>query len=121
MDCAIADQSPMHHHSDFDLPHHMRGGRRKRNFPRIKRGGGRALFLRPKLHALKGDPHFVPAAINQVFVVANGISQRYINAGNLCCIMNIVQGDPNRNFLFQMPVTLKLCISDPMLVKPKCV
>ena len=30
----------------------------------------------------KGDPHFVPA-INQAFVVANGISQRYINAGKL--------------------------------------
>ena len=32
-----------------------------------------------------------------------------------------VQGDPNQNPLFQMAVPLKLCISDPMLVKPKCV
>ena len=70
----------MQHHSGIDLPHHRRG-RRKGNFPRIKRGG-RALFLRPKLPAQKGDPHFVPA-INQAFVVANGISQRYINAGKL--------------------------------------
>ena len=29
-----------------------------------------------------------------------------------------LQGDPNRNFLFQMSITLKLSISDPMLVKP---
>ena len=32
-----------------------------------------------------------------------------------------VQGDPNQNTLFQMAVPLKLCISDTMLVKPKCV
>ena len=32
-----------------------------------------------------------------------------------------VQGDPNRNFWFQMTVPQKLCISDPMLVKPQCV
>ena len=31
------------------------------------------------------------------------------------------RGDPNQNSLFQMAVPLKLCISDPMLVKPKCV
>ena len=29
-----------------------------------------------------------------------------------------IQGDPNQNPLFQMAVPLKLCISDPMLVKP---
>ena len=29
-----------------------------------------------------------------------------------------VQGDPNQNPLFQMAVPLKLCISNPMLVKP---
>ena len=33
----------------------------------------------------------------------------------------LVQGDPNQNPLFQMAVPLKLCISYPMLVKPKCV
>ena len=33
----------------------------------------------------------------------------------------VLQGDPNQNPLFQMAVQLKLCISDPMLVKPKCV
>ena len=32
-----------------------------------------------------------------------------------------VQGDPNQNTLFQMAVPLKLCISDHMFVKPKCV
>ena len=32
-----------------------------------------------------------------------------------------VLGDPNQNPLFQMAVPLKLSISDPMLVKPKCV
>ena len=34
---------------------------------------------------------------------------------------NQLQGDPNRNCLFQMAVTLKKCISDPMLEKPKWV
>ena len=33
----------------------------------------------------------------------------------------ILQVDPNQNPLFQMAVPLKLCISDLMLVKPKCV
>ena len=33
----------------------------------------------------------------------------------------LVQGDPNQNPLFQKAVALKLCISDPMLVKPKLV
>ena len=32
-----------------------------------------------------------------------------------------IQGDPNRNFLFQMDVFLKPNICDPMLVKPKLV
>ena len=32
-----------------------------------------------------------------------------------------VQGDPNRNFLFQIAVSLKRSIFDPSLVKPKCV
>ena len=36
-----------------------------------------------------------------------------------CCLF--IQGDPNQNPLFQMAASLKLCISDPMLVKPKCV
>ena len=32
-----------------------------------------------------------------------------------------LQGDPNQNPLFQMAVPIKLRISDPKLVKPKCV
>ena len=32
-----------------------------------------------------------------------------------------IQGDPNQNFRFQMTVALSVCISDPMLVKQKCV
>ena len=32
-----------------------------------------------------------------------------------------LQGDPNQNPLFQMAVALRLCISNPMLVKPKLV
>ena len=32
-----------------------------------------------------------------------------------------LQGDPNQNLKFVLAITLKLCISDPMLVKPKCV
>ena len=34
---------------------------------------------------------------------------------------NLLQGDPNQNPLFQMAVPQKVCISDPMLEKPKCV
>ena len=30
-----------------------------------------------------------------------------------------LQGDPNQSLLFQMAITLKICISDPILVKPK--
>ena len=32
-----------------------------------------------------------------------------------------IQGDPNQNLKCLLATTLKLCISDPMLVKPKCV
>ena len=32
-----------------------------------------------------------------------------------------LQGDPNQNFKCVLAITQKLCISDPMLVKPKCV
>ena len=37
------------------------------------------------------------------------------------CTSKWIQGDPNQNFRFQMTVALSVCISDPMLVKPKCV
>ena len=33
----------------------------------------------------------------------------------------VLQGDPNQNFRLQMTVALSVCISDPMLVKPKWV
>ena len=32
-----------------------------------------------------------------------------------------IQGDPNQNLKSLLAITLKLCISDPRLVKPKCV
>ena len=32
-----------------------------------------------------------------------------------------IQGDPNQNLKFVLAITPKICISDPMLVKPKCV
>ena len=32
-----------------------------------------------------------------------------------------LQGDPNQNLKCLLAITLKQCISDPMLVKPKCV
>ena len=32
---------------------------------------------------------------------------------------NLLQSDPNKNL--QMAITPQICISDPMLVKPKCV
>ena len=36
-------------------------------------------------------------------------------------VYGLVQGDPNRNFLFQIAPLLNWYIFDPMLVKPKCV
>ena len=35
--------------------------------------------------------------------------------------INLLQGDPNQNFRFQMSVALSVCISNPILVKQKCV
>ena len=34
---------------------------------------------------------------------------------------NVLQGDPNQNLKFVLAITLKICISDPILVKPNCV
>ena len=45
----------------------------------------------------------------------NYVKSRYRN------LRHFLQGDPNQNFLFQMAMTLKICISDHILVKPKCV
>ena len=36
-------------------------------------------------------------------------------------VHTLVQGDPNQSLLFQMAITLKIYISDPILVKPKYV
>ena len=36
-------------------------------------------------------------------------------------VEHFVQGDPNQNLKFLLAITLKVCISDPLLVKPKCV
>ena len=33
----------------------------------------------------------------------------------------VIQGNPNQNCPFLRAITLKLCISNPMLVKPICV
>ena len=42
-----------------------------------------------------------------------------------CTLMRVdrqfIQGDPNQNFPFPKPVTLKVFTSDPKLVKPKLV
>ena len=32
-----------------------------------------------------------------------------------------IQGEPNQNLKFVLAITPKVCISDPMLIKPKCV
>ena len=32
-----------------------------------------------------------------------------------------IKGDPNQNLKFVLAITRKICISDPILVKPKCV
>ena len=32
-----------------------------------------------------------------------------------------LHGDPNQNLKCSLAITLKLCIFDPILVKPKCV
>ena len=36
-------------------------------------------------------------------------------------LKNFIQGDPNQNLKFVLAITLKIWVSDPMLVKPKCV
>ena len=36
-------------------------------------------------------------------------------------LLHYLQGDPNQSLLFQMAITLKICISGPMLVKPQWV
>ena len=38
-----------------------------------------------------------------------------------CTKASHLQGDPNQKLQLQMAVTLKVCISEPTLVKPKCV
>ena len=43
-----------------------------------------------------------------------------LNSSETILLKNI-QGDPNQSLLIQMAITLKIRISDPMLVKPKCV
>ena len=40
---------------------------------------------------------------------------------NIFLASSQIQGDPNQNFRFQMGVALSVWISDPMLVKQKCV
>ena len=34
---------------------------------------------------------------------------------------HFLQGDPNQNLKFVLAITLKVNISDPMLLKPKCI
>ena len=44
------------------------------------------------------------------------------NTENICKLLSIeLQGDPNQNLLIEIVITLKICISDPMLIKPKCI
>ena len=46
----------------------------------------------------------------------------YLNENQLMlCRMYDVQGDPNQNFPFPRPISLKVSTSDPKLVKPKLV
>ena len=37
------------------------------------------------------------------------------------CMAWVLQGDPNQNLGFQMTIAVKQSISDPTLIKPKCV
>ena len=56
------------------------------------------------------------------------IKQRYetftkteCGESKVSCNLNNLQGDPNQNLKFVLAITQKICISDPILVKPKCV
>ena len=40
---------------------------------------------------------------------------------DLILLVSHIQGDPNQNLKFVLAITLKIWVSDPMLVKPKCV
>ena len=41
------------------------------------------------------------------------------NTENIRKLYIEIQDDPNQNLLIEMAITLKICISDPMFVKPK--
>ena len=50
------------------------------------------------------------------------IKKNNVLFGNYCDYFNArIQGDSNQKLLIQMAITLKICISDLKLVKPKCV
>ena len=60
---------------------------------------------------------------------SNIIWKMFMKIRKIICVLNVgnllarshIQGDPNQDFRFQMTIPLSVCISDPMLVKPKCV
>ena len=63
------------------------------------------------------EAHYTPCRKSELA----GISLHFTLMDKNFSVQNYLQGDPNQNFRFQMTVPLSVCISDPMLVKPKCV
>ena len=63
---------------------------------------------------------FKYCASNKLNFLLKGVWEIVTTFGVSFLLSNI-QGDPNQSLLIQMAITLKICISDPMLVKPKCV
>ena len=82
--------------------------------------GGRKLWIwrKEKKSAASGiqiQPEFQNAPMNNGFAFNNMIHNKDVLSSKQ------IQGDPNQNFPFQMAVTSKPFIFDPILVKPKCV
>ena len=81
----------------------------------------RFLMIRKKYMAEK---RLIPAfwMIHDYLLKRKILTLLFLNNGmSRKIVYSEIQSDPNQNPLFQMALPLKLCISDPMLVKPKCV
>ena len=71
-------------------------------------------FRKVELHKRSFEFFFQTTGIKKMTKAA------IVYSHDLICFSNI-QGDPNQNLKFVLAITLKICVSDPMLVKPKCV
>ena len=77
---------------------------------------------------LKGSNYLSQVLPTLKYLSSSG-SQKFFNLSHQlltqraswCVYIALLQGDPNQNLKFVLAITLKTRVSDPMLVKPKCV